>query len=107
MPVERCTLGSPRQATESCLRSEEQARDLLVKSWDEIAAGDKTGCSRLVRTGGQPSYVELLSCVEMARDARAYRGQSAKKTAEPSVVVAPRTVPKSKQPRLERHAGTA
>jgi hypothetical protein len=99
--------GTPRQAAESCVRSEQEARAVLENSWNEILPADRTHCSLLVSTGGPPSYVELLSCVEMAREARAFRELRAKKTAEPAVVVAPRTVPKPKQSRLERHTGTA
>ena len=99
--------GSPRQASESCVRSEQEARTTLENSWNEIFLADRTHCSLLVSTGGPPSYVELLSCVEMTREARAFREQRATKAAEPPVVVAPRTVPKSKQSRLERPAGTA
>lgn len=99
--------GSPRQASESCVRSEQEARTTLEKSWSEIIPADRMNCSLLVSTGGPPSYVELLSCVEMAREARAFREQRAKKAAEPPVVVAPRTMLKSRQSQLERHTGTA
>ena len=54
----------------SCIKSEETARDLVQESWDQFSAADKAHCQALVGTGGQPSYVELLSCMEMARDAR-------------------------------------
>jgi hypothetical protein len=92
--------GGPRQVTESCLRSEEQARKLLSDSWNAIMADDRTSCSRLVRTGGQPSYVELLSCVEMARDARAFREQRARKGAEPPPL-APLKGTQSREPAIE------
>ena len=111
-PVNSCRSGgalwgTPRQATESCVRSEHEARTMLEKSWNELLAADRTNCSRLITTGGQPSYVELLSCVEMARDARAYREKRAKNAAEPPpVVTAPPTVPKSEVPHIERRAGT-
>lgn len=99
--------GTARQASESCVRSEREARATLEKSWNEIFHADRTNCSLLVSTGGPPSYVELLSCVEMAREARAFREQSAKKAAEPPAVVAPPTAPKSKQSQIDRRVGTA
>ncbi len=101
--------GTSRQASESCVRSEQEARTTLEKSWNEIVLDDRKNCSLLVSTGGPPSYVELLSCVEMARQARAYRDQRTKHAAEPPAVAiapAPRKVPQSKQPRLERDVGT-
>jgi hypothetical protein len=91
-PVRSCqsggTLwGTPRQASESCVRSEQEARATLEKSWNEIFPADRTHCSLLVSTGGPPSYVELLSCVEMTREARAFRELRAKKAAESRDVV--------------------
>ena len=111
-PVKTCrsggTLwGTPRQAAESCVRSEQEARATLEQSWNEILAADRGNCSLLVTTGGQPSYVELLSCVEMAREARAYREQRAKNAAEPPRAAdAPRSAPKSKARQSERNVGT-
>lgn len=58
------------RTTENCLRDENNARELLEKSWDQYSAGDKSHCDSLERTGGAASYVELLSCLEMSRDAR-------------------------------------
>jgi hypothetical protein len=97
--------GTPRQASDSCVRSEQDARATLEKSWNEIFPADRNNCSRLISTGGPPSYVELLSCVEMAREARAFREQRAKQ-AEPPDLVAPRSAPKSKLLQLERRVDT-
>lgn len=99
--------GTPRQASESRVRSEQEARATLDKTWSEILPADGRNCSLLVSTGGPPTCVELLSCIEMARDARAYRQRRAKSAAEPPpVVAAPRTPPRSKAPHLERSVGT-
>ncbi len=58
------------RTSENCLRDENNARDLLEKSWDQFTAADKSHCDSLQRAGGPASYVELLSCLEMSRDAR-------------------------------------
>ena len=58
------------RTADNCLADEKNAHDILEKSWGEFSAADKAHCQALVGTGGQPSYVELLSCMEMARDAR-------------------------------------
>lgn len=58
---------------DSCLKSEEGARDKLKAAWKEFPAEDRTRCTGMTKTGGPPSYVELLTCVEMARDARQIR----------------------------------
>ena len=58
------------RTTENCMNDERDAHDQLQKSWTDYSAADTSHCLALVRSGGGPSYVELLSCVEMSRDAR-------------------------------------
>jgi hypothetical protein len=55
---------------DSCLRDEDGARATLTASWSQFAAADRTRCREETETGGSPSYVELLTCLQMARDAR-------------------------------------
>jgi hypothetical protein len=62
---------------ESCLADETTAQDTLKQNWSKYAANDKTECVGMVKTGGPPSYVELLSCVEILRDARNIRNADA------------------------------
>jgi hypothetical protein len=54
---------------EACLADETAAQDTLKQNWSKYAATDKTECVGMVKTGGPASYVELLSCVEILRDA--------------------------------------
>src|SRR5215813_14773610 len=58
------------RTAESCMNDEKAAREDLVKTWSSFSADDKTHCLSMVSTGGAPSYVELLSCLEMSRDAK-------------------------------------
>ena len=58
------------RTTESCMNDEKAAREDLVTTWSTVSADDRTHCLSLVSTGGGPSYVELLSCLEMSRDAK-------------------------------------
>jgi hypothetical protein len=58
---------------ESCLSDERAAEDILAKGWSGFATADKTQCIGNVKTGGPPSYVELLSCLEVMRDAKKFR----------------------------------
>jgi hypothetical protein len=58
---------------ESCLSDERVAKDKLIKDWSDFNAADKVQCVGSVRTGGPASYVELLSCLEVMRDAKKYR----------------------------------
>jgi hypothetical protein len=55
---------------EACLADETAAQDTLKQNWAKYAANDKTQCVGMTTTGGPASYVELLSCLEIMRDAR-------------------------------------
>jgi len=53
----------------ACKRDEETARAKLVEIWSRFAAAQRSHCVQLTSLGGSPSYVEVLTCLEMARDA--------------------------------------
>ena len=55
---------------QNCLQSEKQVREELVKQWSSFSGADKNACIREATMGGDSSYTELLTCLEMARDAR-------------------------------------
>jgi hypothetical protein len=67
-------LGRDKKA---CLSDETAAQDTLKQNWSKYAATDKSQCVGMVTTGGPASYVELLSCVEILRDARNIRNADA------------------------------
>ena len=67
-------LGRDKKA---CLGDETTAQDTLRQNWSKYAAADKSECIGMVTTGGPASYVELLSCVEILRDARNIRNTDA------------------------------
>jgi hypothetical protein len=54
-----------------CLKSENEARDQLVQQWSAFPVADRGLCTQTATMGGTASYVELLTCLEMRRDARA------------------------------------
>ena len=59
---------------EKCQEGERKAREQLVEDWEEFAGADRTRCSEMVSSiPGSGSYVELLSCLETAREARKLR----------------------------------
>ena len=62
---------------EACLADETTAQDTLKQNWSKYVASDKSDCVSMVTTGGPASYVELLSCVEILRDARNIRNADA------------------------------
>jgi hypothetical protein len=55
---------------QDCVQSEKQVREELVKQWSSFPATDKSACIREATMGGDSSYTELLTCLEMARDVR-------------------------------------
>jgi hypothetical protein len=66
--------GANVRDTASCMRDENEARDQLAKEWAQFSSGDQQKCTSITKTGGIPSYVELLVCLEMIRDAKDYNG---------------------------------
>ena len=55
---------------EECVKSEQATRAQLEKEWSTFTTADKTDCVSLAKTGGESSYTELITCMEMARDVR-------------------------------------
>jgi collagen triple helix repeat protein len=55
---------------QSCMKDEQRAQEQLAGQWAEFAAADRTSCvGTATNVSGVRSYVELLTCLEMARDA--------------------------------------
>jgi len=59
----------------SCKQDEETARGTLQKDWGQYSASDRNHCVQLSTLGGSPSYVELLTCLELAKAANAMPDQ--------------------------------
>jgi hypothetical protein len=56
--------------TAACERDEITARTTLEKEWSQFTPSDQARCARLVTLGGGPSYVELLTCLELAKQVK-------------------------------------
>jgi hypothetical protein len=62
------TTGTNSTRTEgACLSDEKAAKAKLGQEWRQFSASQKGHCIRLLNAGGSPSYVELLTCVEMGK----------------------------------------
>jgi hypothetical protein len=59
-----------RSDLQTCLNSENQARDELAKQWQEFTPAERARCLQESTLGGDASYAELATCLEMARDVR-------------------------------------
>jgi hypothetical protein len=53
---------------DSCMRDEQAARSTLAAEWSEFRAADQSSCTQEA-SSFNPSYVELLTCLQTARDA--------------------------------------
>lgn len=60
--------GSIQNDFDTCLSSEQTAREQIVKDWATYSPSEKARCVR--STVYLPSYVEWLTCLEMERDVR-------------------------------------
>jgi hypothetical protein len=79
------------QEKKDCIDSEHAIRDELAKQWSSFNGSDKVHCTNESTMGGESSYTELLTCLEMARDVRTMRNESnASNAAAPNVRSAPR-----------------
>jgi len=63
------------QEKKNCVQSELAIRDELVKQWSSFSPSDRTHCVNESVMGGESSYTELITCLEMARDVKALREQ--------------------------------
>jgi hypothetical protein len=52
------------------VQSEQDVREQIKKEWSTFTTADKSHCVSLAKTGGESSYTELITCMEMARDVR-------------------------------------
>ncbi len=64
---------SVKQDYEICIKSEMAIRDQLVGQWSTFKPSDKANCIGESSAGGISSYTDLLTCLQMARDASKMR----------------------------------
>src|SRR5215467_2558473 len=74
---------------QQCLQSEQATREQLKKEWSTFTTADKSHCVNLAKTGGESSYTELITCMEMARDVRALRSAEANASSQAATTRAP------------------
>jgi hypothetical protein len=59
---------NPRQTKAHCVEDEKAAKQQLSREWSKFDAGLKRQCTELTAIGGEQSYVELQTCLEMSSD---------------------------------------
>jgi hypothetical protein len=72
--------GNAKNDFDSCLSTEEQAYDQLVKNWATFPAPARGRCVQPMEY--QPSYVEWLTCLEMERDVKKMRDDQGAPTSD-------------------------
>jgi len=72
------------RGSDVCLKSETAARDDLAKQWTQFPMADRARCVQLATTSKMPSYVQVLTCLEMARDARQINAPAAQDRRRPA-----------------------
>jgi hypothetical protein len=82
---------------EACLDDERTAENTLAQNWSKYNADDKTQCVGTVKTGGPGSYVELLSCIEVMRDAKELGAGDPLERPDPPVQSTPQSIPRRRR----------
>jgi hypothetical protein len=66
----RATNQSNPANLQGCFRDETAARTTLAETWLQYPVSDRANCSAMATSGGTQSYVELMTCLQMAKDAK-------------------------------------
>jgi hypothetical protein len=53
------------QSLKNCVNDENRARQQLMGQWSTFSASSRAQCIPLENVGGTPSYVSLLTCLQM------------------------------------------
>lgn len=68
--------GGPDLTLQGCISSEQAIRKKLARRWSTFAPADRAECVGEATAGGESSYTDLLTCLQMARTARNYRSSN-------------------------------
>lgn len=55
---------------DQCMQAEQDDHNEMIKEWSTFSADDKSHCIAEATMGGESSYTDLVTCLEMARDVR-------------------------------------
>jgi len=66
--------GGSNEEQKRCAEEETQARDTVQTEWTQFTSSAKKQCYEEANIDSTPSYVELLTCLEMERDVKTERG---------------------------------
>jgi hypothetical protein len=58
------------QSLKKCISDEQQALQQLQTNWSQFAPSDRATCTTATSSDDTPSYVELLTCLQEAKEVR-------------------------------------
>jgi len=62
--------GLRQTSFDQCMQAEQADRETMIKEWSTFSADDRRHCIAEATMGGESSYTDLVTCLEMARDVR-------------------------------------
>ncbi|MBV9740337.1 MAG: hypothetical protein JOZ30_11910 [Hyphomicrobiales bacterium] len=62
--------GGQKSAFQGCIDDEREAQKELAKLWSSFKASAQSNCLQVTRIGGAPSYVELVTCLQLDKQAQ-------------------------------------
>jgi hypothetical protein len=62
---------------DECMKAEQADRETMIKEWSTFLSDDRTHCINEATMGGSSSYTDLITCLEMARDVRQLKNETA------------------------------
>ena len=72
----------PGRDSSACQRDENDARNKLEQDWARYSTAQRAQCAGFASLDKAPSYVELLTCLEMAKQVQKLPEDSKKGTGE-------------------------
>jgi hypothetical protein len=60
----------PGRDSSACQHDENDAREKLTNDWAQFSPGQRRQCAGFAALDNAPSYLELLTCLEMAKQAK-------------------------------------
>jgi hypothetical protein len=65
--AEQPLIAGDRNPYEGCMRDETDAERQLQGMWRSAPAAQRESCAQEAQIGGTPSYVDMLTCLQMAQ----------------------------------------
>jgi hypothetical protein len=61
---------------DQCVKAEQEDREAMIKEWPTFLPSERTHCIAEATMGGESSYTDLVTCLEMARGVRLLKTQN-------------------------------